>query len=70
MTTQVTYEGSNIETYEVGRRLNEAFSILEAKDMTLEAVLTKMMWIMAEDDLTWSDICERFYTGIQSDTLY
>lgn len=70
MTTQVTYEGSNIETYEVGRRLNDAFSILEAKDMTLEAVLTKMMWIMAEDDLTWSDICERFYTGIQSDTLY
>lgn len=70
MTTQVTYEGSNVATYEVGRRLREAFSILEAKDMTLEAVLTKMMWIMAEENLTWDDICGRFYTRINSDTLY
>lgn len=70
MTTQVTYEGSNVGTYEVGRRLRESFNILEAKDMTLEAVLTKMMWIMAEDNLTWSDICEKFYSCINSDTLY
>lgn len=70
MTTQVTYEGSNVETYEVGRRLREAFSILEAKDMTLEAVLTKMMWIMAEENLTWADISQKFYTCINGDTLY
>lgn len=70
MTTQVTYEGSNVETYEVGRRLRESFSILEAKDMTLEAVLTKMMWIMAEKNLTWPDICQKFYTRVNSDTLY
>ena len=70
MTTQVTYEGSSVETYEVGRRLHQNFKILEARDMTLEAVLTKMMWIMAEPDLTWDDIRSRFYTKIQSDTLY
>lgn len=70
MTTQVTYEGSNIATYEVGRRLKDAFNILESRDMTPEAVLTKMMWIMAEDDLTWDDIQSRFYTCIHSDTLY
>lgn len=70
MTTQVTYEGSNVETYEVGRRLREAFPILEARDMTLEAVLTKMMWIMAEKNLTWPDICRKFYTCINGDTLY
>lgn len=70
MTTQVTYEGSNIATYEVGRRLKDAFNILESRDMTPEAVLTKMMWIMADDDLTWDDIQNRFYTCIQSDTLY
>lgn len=70
MTTQVTYEGSNVETYEVGRRLNESFNILEAKDMTLEAVLTKMMWIMAQKNRTWKDIKEKFYTSIHSDTLY
>lgn len=70
MTTQVTYEGSNVGTYEVGRRLRESFNILEAKDMTLEAVLTKMMWIMAEDGLSWDDIYSRFYSRINSDTLY
>ncbi len=70
MTTQVTYEGSNIATYEVGRRLKDAFNILESRDMTPEAVLTKMMWIMADDDLTWDDIQNRFYTCIHSDTLY
>lgn len=70
MTTQVTYEGSSVETYEVGRRLHQNFKILEARDMTLEAVLTKMMWIMADPDLTWEDIRSRFYTKIQSDTLY
>lgn len=70
MTTQVTYEGSNVATYEVGRKLHESFSILEAKDMTLEAVLTKMMWIMAKQDLTWQDISRLFYTKILSDTLY
>lgn len=70
MTTQVTYEGSNVGTYEVGRRLNEAFSILEARDMTLEAVLTKMMWIMAEDGISWPEICHKFYKCINSDTLY
>ena len=70
MTTQVTYEGSNVGTYEVGQRLREKFSFLEAKDMTLEAVLTKMMWIMADDDLTWQDICRKFHMCINSDTLY
>lgn len=70
MTTQVTYEGSNVGTYEVGRKLRESFNILEAKDMTLEAVLTKMMWIMAEENLTWPDICRKFYSRINSDTLY
>lgn len=69
MTTQVTYEGSNVGTYEVGRRLREAFPILEARDMTLEAVLTKMMWVLAEDDLTWEEIRRRFYSPIDQDTL-
>lgn len=70
MTTQVTYEGSNVGTYEVGRRLRESFNILEARDMTLEAVLTKMMWIMAEEEITWPEICRKFYMCINSDTLY
>lgn len=70
MTTQVTYEGSHMETYEVGRKIKDAFSILEAKDMTLEALLAKLMWIMADDDKSWDEIIEKFYTPIAFDTLY
>lgn len=70
MSTQVTYEGSNVSTYEVGRRLRESFPILEARDMTLEAVLTKMMWILADRPLSWPDICRKFSTCINWDTLY
>ena len=70
MTTQVQYEGSNIETYEVGRKLNARFNVLEARDMTLEAVLTKLMWIMSEKGQSWQQIHERFYKSIEKDTLY
>ena len=48
MTTQVTYEGSNIGVYEVGKRVQEQFPLLEAYDMNLEAVLTKLMWILGQ----------------------
>ena len=70
MTTQVTYEGSHIETYEVGRKLKDTFSILEAKDMTLEALLTKLMWILADEGQSWEEICGRFYRPVAADTLY
>lgn len=69
MTTQVTYEGSNVGVYEVGNRLKERFQFLEAKDMTLEAVFTKVMWIMAMEDLTWDKIQRKFYEKISYDTL-
>lgn len=70
MTTQVTYEGSHMETYEVGRTLRDNFSILEARDMTLEAVVTKMMWLLADEDLDWEGICDKFYGPVAVDTLY
>lgn len=69
MTTQVTYEGSHLETYEVGRRIADRFQILEARDMTLEATIAKLMWILADRDLSWEEIRERFYTPIARDTL-
>ena len=69
MTTQVTYEGSHLETYEVGRRISGNFSILEAHDMTLEATVAKLMWILAEDGQSWEDISRRFYTPVALDRL-
>lgn len=70
MTTQVTYEGSHIETYEVGKKLSDNFSILEARDMTLEAVITKLMWVLADGNPDWEGICSKFYAPVSADTLY
>ena len=46
MTTQVTYEGSDVGVYEVGKRVKNRFRFLEAHDMTIEAVVTKSMWLL------------------------
>lgn len=67
MTTQVTYEGSDVGVYEVGKRIRERFRFLEAYDMTLEAVLTKIMWILGMEGLTFEKIEELFYKKIHFD---
>ena len=69
MTTQVTYEGSNVGVYEVGQRLRERFPLLEARDMTLEAVLAKMMWILGQKPTGFGEIEELFYERIGQDTI-
>lgn len=48
MTTQVTYEGSDMALYQVGHTMKERFGILEAYDMTPEAVLAKTMWLLGQ----------------------
>lgn len=70
MTTQVTYEGSNVGVYEVGRKMSSQFSVLEAKDMTMEAVIPKLMWILADKGQTFEEIEKRFYECVEFDTLY
>lgn len=70
LTTQVTYEGSNIDVYEVGQRIKEHVPVLEAKDMTHEAVLTKLMWILGMDPRpSFEKISELFYKEINYDTI-
>ncbi|MCI8996800.1 MAG: asparaginase [Lachnospiraceae bacterium] len=69
MTTQVTYEGSNVGVYEVGQRLRERFPLLEARDMTLEAVLAKMMWILGQNLTGFGEIEKLFYERIGQDTI-
>lgn len=48
--TQVQHEGSDLSIYEVGRIAAELPGILEAHDMTPEAVVTKLMWILGQTE--------------------
>ena len=69
MTTQVVSEGSNMTVYEVGKRVKQDFGLIEAYDMTLEAAITKMMWLMARR-LTDEELKEEFYREINHDILF
>jgi len=50
MTTQVPHEGSDLGRYQVGYRIKEEYEALEAYNMTLESVVTKLMWILGQTD--------------------
>ncbi len=54
MTTQVANEGSNMTVYEVGKKVKQDFDLIEAYDMTLEAVITKLMWIMSMEQMSYA----------------
>ena len=69
MTTQVTYEGSNIGVYEVGKRVQEQFRLLEAYDMNLEAVFTKLMWILGCHPESYEQVRQMFYRTINYDVF-
>lgn len=69
MATQVTNEGSNMSVYEVGHSIKQEFGILEAYDMTLEATVTKLMWILGQSRER-SEIKTMFYQTINRDTLW
>lgn len=69
MATQVTNEGSNMTVYEVGRNIKKEFGLLEIYDMTLEAAITKMMWIL-EQTKDPQKIKKMFYQTINKDILW
>ncbi len=69
MCTQVVNEGSDMTVYKVGKSLKEKYGFLESYDMTPEAVICKLMWILA---LTRKrgEIKRLFYKNIAQDILY
>ena len=69
MTTQVPNEGSDIAIYQVGHILKQNPNVLEAYDMTTEAVVTKLMWVLS---LTKNidEIKELIYKTISNDILF
>ncbi len=69
VTTQVTYEGSDMSVYEVGHSIKTDYGVLENYDMPLEAVVTKTMWILGQTKDP-EKIREMFYTPIQKDVIH
>lgn len=70
MTTQVANEGSNMTVYEVGKQVKQDFNLMEAYDMTLESVITKLMWLMGKKNLNEQEIRSLFYKTINHDILF
>lgn len=66
VTTQVEREGSALDKYEVGRKLLGCGNVLEARCMTLEAVVAKLMWILAQTKDS-SEVSRLFYTSVNND---
>lgn len=66
VSTQVEREGSALENYEVGRRLLECGNVLEARCMTLEAALAKLMWALAESK-EQKTVGKLFLTPVEKD---
>ena len=68
ITTQVPHEGSDLAVYQVGARAAAQPGILQAYTMTVEAVVTKLMWILPQTrDLT--EIKRLFYAPSACDLL-
>lgn len=70
MATQVVNEGSNMEVYEVGQKVKQDFNLIEAYDMTLEATITKLMYLMQRYGSDYDKIRDGFYQTINYDMLY
>ncbi len=69
LTTQVENEGSDLSVYHVGNSIKQNLPVLEAYDMTTEAVIAKLMWILGQTNER-AKVAELFYTPIACDILY
>lgn len=69
LTTQVENEGSNLGVYHVGHALKNDLGVLEAYDMTTEAVVAKLMWILGRTQ-DRAEVEGLFYTPVARDILW
>ena len=64
--TQVKSEGSDLSVYEVGMKLLQSVPLLQSMDMTVEAVVTKLMWILSITK-DFKEVEKLFYTPVNND---
>lgn len=60
VSSQCLFEKSDFSIYQVGRKTLEA-GVIEARDMTTEATVTKLMWVLAQTTNS-SEVAEKFKT--------
>ena len=69
ITTQVPFEGSDMEVYRVGQIAKRDLGLIEAYGMTTEAVVTKLQWILGQTEDS-TEIRQLFQTPIQRDQIF
>ena len=70
MSTQVAHEGSDMTVYEVGNEMKTICNFLESYDMTLESVIAKTMWMLANRDVSKDNQEDIFYKNINYDLIF
>ena len=68
ITTQVPHEGSDLGVYQVGARAANLPGVLQAHTMTVESVVTKLMWILPQTH-SLDRVEQMFYTPVANDLL-
>ena len=58
-----------MSVYEVGRTIKYEFGLLESYDMTLEAAVTKLMWILGQTKER-ERVKQLFYQTVNRDILW
>ncbi len=70
MATQVAHEGSDMTVYEVGNEMKTMCNFLESYDMTLESVIAKTMWMLANREINKDNQEDIFYKNINYDVIF
>ena len=68
VTTQVPHEGSDMSVYETGFTIKNKYGVIETYDMTLEAVVAKLMWVLGQTDDA-EKVKQLFYTPVHKDVI-
>lgn len=68
MATQAMLEGSDALLYEVGKDAIMKYGVLQGYDMTVEAIITKLMWLLGQN-LSAAEVKRAFYTPVAQDIL-